>query len=109
MLLPLDKLCPGVEATADALVYLVLSGSRPGLKHQVDLAAWSGYGACSCEQFAFKLGPAFREKILFPHEEVECPHIKAARRRWAMECAQNVIKERFGAKLDKYDQELPQG
>lgn len=108
MLLPLEKLCPGVKPTVDALVYEVKSSSRP-MDHRVDLAAWSGYGACDCEHFTCKLGPAFREKILFPNEEIECQHIRKARRYLAIEIAQATIKARFGENLDKYDQELPQG
>ena len=108
MLIPLEKLVPGVTPTCDALVYEVTSGSRSDISHTVDLAAWSGCGSCSCEHFGFHLAPLLREKLI-PNATLECTHIQRARRYWAIECAQNVIRSRFGDNLEKYTQELPQG
>lgn len=92
-MIPLDQLCPGVSPTGDSLVYFVKSRTRKGMKHRVDLTAWSGFGECGCEHFLTKVAPALRAGIM-PRQEIECYHLGRARFRLALELAQGIILAR---------------
>lgn len=37
--------------------WLVTSASRPEIRHVVELCAYNGFGACSCEHFQFRIAP----------------------------------------------------
>lgn len=92
-MLTIRQLCPEVKKHADCLVYEVGSDSRPGHWHRVDLSMWSGFGACSCEHFEFKINPLLKGGIV-PTQEMECRHIRAARRYLAIEATQGIIRIR---------------
>lgn len=94
-MIPLSQLVPGVRQTEDNLVFLVQSNSRPNVWHRVDLACYSGHGACQCEVFQFSLNKKIKSAPI-PTEKHECPHITAARRYLAFAVAQRLIQMRSG-------------
>lgn len=63
----------------NVLRWRVESLSRPELVHVVDLAAYTGNGACSCEHFQFRLEPALREGLVKRGQATRCGHILVAR------------------------------
>lgn len=54
---------------------------------------WGGFGACSCERFEFKINPLLKGGVV-PTEDMECRHLRAARRYLAIEAAQGIIGKR---------------
>lgn len=96
-MIPLSELAPGVRQTGDCLVFEVQSESRPRLWHRVDLAAYSGFGACSCESFMKSLNARIRRLWpTIPGPRLECPHLFKSRRFLAILVAQEVIRKRVG-------------
>jgi hypothetical protein len=91
-LIALALLVPGVRPTGENLVFSVESDSRPGIHHRVDLAAFSGFGACQCEEFQFKHQKRIKTKPVTDWRE--CKHIAAARRFLAIAVAQRLIQQR---------------
>ena len=69
----------------------VASESQPG-HYRVDLAAFSGFGACTCLHWSCRLVPRLKSKP--PLEWRECKHIAAARRFLAIAVAQRIIQQR---------------
>lgn len=63
----------------NVLRWRVTSCSRPELVHVVDLAAWTGNGACSCEHFEFRLAPLLRDGAPRRTQATRCGHILVAR------------------------------
>ena len=63
------------EYPNDPTVWRVESESRPGQHHIVELMNFDGFGACTCENFEFRIGPGLRDG--FP--EKPCKHIEAAK------------------------------
>lgn len=61
------------------LRWLVKSLSRPEMQHVVDLEAFHGNGACSCEHFEFRLAPLLRDGIGRAGSATRCGHILVAR------------------------------
>lgn len=63
----------------NVLRWRVESLTRPGeIEHLVDLSAWCGNGACSCEHFEFRLAPLLRDGIT-GGQPTRCGHILVAR------------------------------
>lgn len=94
-MIPLADLVPGVRPTGDNLVFEVQSASRRRIWHRVDFAAFSGFGNCSCERASLGQARALRGAKV-PLLELECQHIKAARRFLAILVAQQIIQTRSG-------------
>lgn len=94
-MISLSQLVPGVRPTSDFLVFEVQSESRPSLWHRVDFACYSGWGACSCENFQFQIDGRIK-KSTSPTEKMQCPHMHDARRYLAIMVAQGAIKQRAG-------------
>jgi hypothetical protein len=90
--IPLSQLVPGVRPSEENLVFFVQSDSRPRIWHQVDLAAFSGFGGCQCEYFQFILQKLIKTKP--PADWRECWHLAAARKYLAIEVAQQLIRQR---------------
>lgn len=91
----LAELVPGVRPTGESLVFEVQSASRPRLWHRVDFAAYSGFGACSCERFTRTLSRKIRKMAPAPPGlREECPHLPRARRYLAILVAQRIIQQR---------------
>lgn len=61
------------------LRWRVKSLSRPEIEHVVDLDAWAGNGACSCEHFEFRLAPLLRDGATRGGAATRCGHIMVAR------------------------------
>ncbi len=80
----------------EPLRYRVESRTRNGRRWLVDLGAYYGHGKCCCEFFSTKLNPRLREGIT-PNEDLECWHIKQARRYLAVEIAQAIISKHEAA------------
>lgn len=94
-MISISQLVPNVRATGDNLVFEVQSSSRPSVWHRVDLACYSGHGACQCEHFQFFLNKKIKSSEV-PTERQECPHIAGARRYLAIAVAQRLIQMRSG-------------
>lgn len=92
-MIPLSDLVPGVRSTDDNLVLEVQSATRPRVWHRVDLAAFSGFGACSCQAYQFGIQKRVR-KARIPLAVLECPHLPQARRYLAILVAQRLIQQR---------------
>lgn len=67
----------------NVLRWRVTSNSRPDIEHVVDLGAWHGNGACSCEHFEFRLAPLLRDGIGGGGKATRCGHIMVAREAFA--------------------------
>ena len=107
-MISLCQLVPGVRPTGDNCVFDVQSDSRPGVWHRVDLAAYSGFGACSCQHFQFFLCKRINTKPV--PDWKECKHITAARRYLAIAVAQRLIQMRSGQtdpKMTRREWEAP--
>lgn len=61
------------------LRWRVQSLTRPEMEHVVDLDAWAGNGACSCEHFEFRLAPLIRDGATRGGAATRCGHILVAR------------------------------
>ncbi len=59
------------------------SASRPDVSHVVDLAAYGGFGECSCEDFCYRVRPALMaDDGTFTSRAAgvqRCKHLLAAR------------------------------
>jgi hypothetical protein len=87
-----SELVPGVwPMEGEALVYRVKSKSRVGMEHRVDLSAFGGGGECGCEAWDFRCRKPLRNGEA-PSEELECPHVKLARRYYSFEMIQKVLR-----------------
>lgn len=64
------------------LRWRVRSHTRPEIEHVVDLDAFAGNGACSCEHFEFRLAPLIRDGIT-GGKATRCGHIMVAREAFA--------------------------
>lgn len=70
---------PNVEPIAgEPGCFWVQSNSRLGIRHRVDMLAFSGNGACGCERFEFEVGPYLRRGAK-PSLNLECRHIRLVR------------------------------
>jgi hypothetical protein len=77
------------------MFYRVTSRSRAGeIEHIVDLKAFRGSGACSCEAFEFKMRPALEDGAE-PSAHLRCLHIRAARWYFADTIIREIV-EKFG-------------
>lgn len=63
----------------NVLRWRVTSNTRPDISHLVDLAAWTGNGACSCEHFEFRLAPLLKDGAARGTQATRCGHILVAR------------------------------
>jgi len=66
-----------VEPHDHALRWRVTSATRPDIQHVVDVGAFKGNGACSCENFDFRMRPHFEAGTI--DKPMRCAHILAAR------------------------------
>lgn len=58
--------------------YLCQSRSRPSTHYSIDLAANSGLGNCSCEDFIYRRYPEWK-KVKSNYDHFRCRHIRAVR------------------------------
>jgi len=68
--------------------FLVSSGSRPDLKHLVELEAYDAIGRCGCEHFAVRCEPVLKQGHRSP--SFRCSHIMEAREHFL-----NLILNRY--------------
>lgn len=75
----------------EPLRYFVQSRSRTKIVHLVDLTGFDGNGECSCERFAFSMGPNLVKGIT-PGLRTECAHITLAKRYLAAQVIRQTLE-----------------
>jgi hypothetical protein len=71
---------PEIVPSGERMIYLVRSDTNPARQHRVDLLDLSGYGSCSCKDWATRRGPAVKAGAAPGSRAVLCKHLIAARR-----------------------------
>lgn len=97
-----------------SLRYIVISRSRPGVKHVVELEHYDFNGVCSCESFTLNLEKFLKHGISAetaargveidgefckvklknkdrPQDSLRCPHLVDAWMEWAVDSARVVV------------------
>lgn len=74
----------------NALHWKVTSRTRPEIEHQVDLAAFNGIGACSCEHFQIRIAPELRAGNRKGSRR--CGHILTARNAFTDAMVQTLVR-----------------
>lgn len=83
----------------EPLRFNVRSASRPDIVHLVDLIEYNGNGACSCEEFEFRLAPRLKEGSQ-PNAVWECRHIRRAKRRLVEIVIRTIAEERKDKQME---------
>jgi hypothetical protein len=81
----------------NVLRYHVTSRSRTGVEHVVDLELYDGNGACSCENFTYRLEPALKAGAK-PGDSWRCRHIREARARLTDDIVRQAAESMKGKK-----------
>lgn len=79
----------------EPLRFLIKSRSRLSVVHVVDLEEYWHSGWCTCEEFAFRIEPLLRRRIIEPcTDRAWCSHIREAREVVAEAAINAVAKHR---------------